>query len=146
MEKQTSERLLARAFERAAELPSFIAGDLLLYASLNGMPATGVSSFLNCTQSGFYRLGLCKKPDPLSPLFRFQVEKIASYAGADAQRLGRLLRETDSTRAMQATNPAQLTSPAAGFLMAARDKETPPNAADRPRKRSAKTKRKKKKQ
>jgi hypothetical protein len=142
VEKQTSERLLARAFDKAAERPFFIAGDLLLYGSLNGMPATGVSSFLNCTQSGLYRIGLCKKPDPLSPLFRSQVEKIAAYASADAQRLGRLLREIDSTRAMQAIN--QLTSPTAGFLMAARDKEAPPNAADRPKKRSAKKKKKKK--
>jgi hypothetical protein len=141
VEKPTSERLLTRAFEKAAEIPLFIAGDLLLYGSLNGIPAREVSSFLNCTQTGFYRLGLCKKPDPLSPSFRSQVEKIALYAGADAQRLGCLLRETDSTRAMQAIHPSQVSAPAgAGFLMAARDKDVSSNAAERPKKRFAKKK------
>jgi hypothetical protein len=144
VEKPTSDQLLARAFEKAAERPLFIAGDLLLYGSLNGMAATSVSSYLNCTLNGFYRLGLCKKPDSLSPSFRSQVEKIAFYVGAHPQRLGSLLREADSVRAMQAVNPSQLSSPVAGFLMAARDKEAPANAADKPKKPSAKRKKAKK--
>lgn len=144
MEKQTSDDLLERAFEKATELPIFIAGDLRLYGSLNEIPEGKISSFLNCTQRDFYNLGLCKRPDPLSPLFRSQVEKIASYAGVDAQRLAHLLRETDSAKAMQVLQspPNSVHSP--GYLMAARDKEDLSNRASQSKRRSKKRKTKKK--
>ncbi|MGA2233961.1 MAG: hypothetical protein ABSG23_00580 [Terriglobales bacterium] len=144
MEKQTSERLLERAFEKATELPVFIAGDLRLYGSLNGIPEGKISSFLDCTQKDFYKLGLCKRPDPLSPLFRSQVEKIASYTGVDAQRLAHLLRETDSAKAMQTFQAPQMSTRSAGYLVAARDKEDVSDRAGRSKRRSAKKKTKKK--
>jgi len=143
VEKQTDERLLARAFEKAAEYSLFIAADLRLYRSFNGMPNEKLASFLNCTTIGLYKLGLCKRPDPLSPSFRSQVEEIASYSGVNGQRLAQLLRETDTTKAMWtlSKNPTGTRSPA--YLMAARDKEDSSQNAGRFRRRSKKSKKKK---
>jgi len=142
VEKQTDERLLARAFKKAAELSLFVAADLRLYASLNGIPNEKLSSFLKCTTIELYKLGLCRRPDPLSPSFRSQVDKIASYSGVNGQRLAQVLRETDTAKTMWTFGNAPLGARSAGYLMAARDKEDS-SETGRSKRRSKKKKPKK---
>ena len=143
MEKQTDERLLARAFEKAAELSLFVAADLRLYATLNGIPNEKLSSSLKCTTIDLYKLGLCRRPDPLSPSFKSQVEKIASYSGVNGQRLAQVLRETDTAKTMWTLGNAPPGARSAGYLMAARDKEDSAESVGRSKPRSKKKKPKK---
>lgn len=125
MQKTSEQELIQRAFDRASELDFFVARDLMLYRKLNGIDRDALSRLLGCTAEGLHKLGLCRRPDSTSPLFRTQVDVVARHAGADARRLASLLRETEVAKAMESLSDSQQSATASGSLMAARDKIQP---------------------
>jgi hypothetical protein len=123
MQKEAARALIERAFNRATELDFFIARDLLFYRSLNGMGEEALSVLLRCTPESLHKLGLCRRPDVGSPVFRSQVQKIANFAGVDPVRLAALLRETETAKTMGAFSQSPGNLRTVGSLMAARDRE-----------------------
>lgn len=122
MENANDRELIRRAFNRATKLDFFVARDLILYCSLNGIDEDGLCRLLMGTREALYRLGLCKRPDSSSSVFRDQVESVAHHAGVDPGRLAALLRETEAAKAMDEFSEIQAGVPAIGSLMAARDR------------------------
>jgi hypothetical protein len=125
VQKTNEQELIQRAFDRASDLDFFVARDLILYRKLNGIDRNGLARLLGCTAEGLHKLGLCRRPDSTSPLFRTQVDVVARHAGVDAVRLASLLRETEVAKAMESLSGSQRSATASGSLMAARDRAQP---------------------
>jgi hypothetical protein len=144
VQRTSEQELIELAFDRASELDFFVARDLMLYRKLNGIDRNALSRLLGCTAEGLHKLGLCRRPDSTSPLFRSQVDAVARHAGVDAVRLGSLLRETEVARAMESLSDSQRSATASGSLMAARDRTQPTRTRELRNSKHQKANRKKK--
>lgn len=109
-----SDLLLARAALEAEHNAFFIASALATYRSLSEIDNTSLAAFLGCTGTALYRLALCRRPEGEGAAYREEVQRIAQYAGCNAERLATMLRAASASDAMRAA--------AAGSLLAARDR------------------------
>lgn len=135
MSKRPSSKVVRRALKRAAADPFFLGSALEAYRSLNGLDDTALADYLGCSTGDTIRLAFCRRPVTDAMTFRREVEQIAAYASARAERLGQLLREVESIDALQAAERGIRSGQ--GFLMAARDRlgEEKPPAKDAGKKR-----------
>jgi hypothetical protein len=112
--KPSLDRLAALARER----PTLLASLFVAYREQEGLDEDGLAAFLGCAPEMLPRLALCRRPRQ-APHFREDVERIASYAHANAIQLARLVRAGESWEAAHQARGAS--SP---MLLAARDHET----------------------
>lgn len=99
-----------------------MASALSLYQTLTAIGTKPLADFLGCSPRNLPMLSLCRRPDPASSNFRPDVEKIATYVGANPRALVRLIREVEAHEALvKAEHPTETTVDS-GMLMAARDR------------------------
>lgn len=121
-------RVLRVAAERAGNDPFFMGFELRAYKEIFGLDDKELASFLQCTSESLARLSLCRRPDMTSALFRDEIEQIAAYCSANAERLTELVRQAGSVRSFRGM-PTHIPMPVpTGMMAAARDR--------RPRKRA----------
>ncbi|MFN8557421.1 MAG: hypothetical protein U0531_08745 [Dehalococcoidia bacterium] len=121
------ERLHRMAARRAEADDFFVGAALAAYRDLEELDDDGLMRALGCDRAGLTRLALCRRPDPASPRFMADVERIAAHAGALPIALVRLLRAVEAHAALSG-------GARTGFLAAARDREdeAPEPPADAP--------------
>src|SRR5215831_18010124 len=122
MDKGLSSDILQRAAQRASERPFFLANALVAYQTLYQCGEAELVEFLGCTRAALPKLALCRLPNTMASGFRTEVERIASYSGANSTRLAQLLREVESTAALHGARRSQAATTGQGTLMAARDR------------------------
>ncbi len=105
----------------AAEARFFLASALKAYSSFNELDDAALAAHLGCSLQDLPRLALCRRPAPEPTVFRKEVEQIAAYASAKAERLAQLLREVETLEALQMAEKS-VTASGPGLLMAARDR------------------------
>lgn len=117
----TEGRLLRHAASRASRDPFFLAGDLEAFRIRRNMEDRDLARFLNCRSEVLPKLGLCRRPDPDSPTFSSDVDRVADAFRVQADRLVQLIRERDALDAIGRGPSAVKQVAAEGLLMAARD-------------------------
>ena len=81
-----------------------------------------LAQFLGCSPMVLPKLSLCRQPNPESPRFRSDAERIAAAFDIQSIRLVQLIREVDSIKAL--TQTKQLNQETReGLLAVARDDE-----------------------
>lgn len=125
MNRRNERDILRWTARRAEGRASFLAADLAKYRGIHGSSEEEVANSLAISVESLPALALCKRPDPAKSNFRLEVERIASFVGADAVRLASLVREVEAVEALRRAGRDRTTGANAGFLAAARDlKET----------------------
>ena len=126
MSDPTSKDLLNWASRRAESRPFFLAGYLKMFRELEGLDDQGLAEYLGCDVSALTTISLCAVPNASSSSFRRDVEQVASYVGARAEKLAQILREVESSVAIQSVPlPPTLARSGQAYMLAARDKPKP---------------------
>ena len=112
-----SERLVALA-RRVRNDPFFLAHVLHEYARSEDLDENALTAMLACPVAMLVPLSLCRRPRPEPPLFRQDIELIATRFGVRAEVLASIVRHVDALTAMRRDVAVER-----GFLMAARDDE-----------------------
>lgn len=120
MEGDNSSSLLRYAASRAASNRFFLAGCLAEFSRLHGAGEDELARFLSCSRNALPRLALCRRPDPESPRFRTDVERIAAACDVQAIRLAQLIREVETMKALAEAGQMRQNTPE-GLLAVARD-------------------------
>jgi hypothetical protein len=115
---------LKRLAEHIAEDPFFLAPVLRSCAESEGLDEAALAARLACSAETLTLLKLCRNPSPQPPQFWQDIQQIAEHFGVDAERLAEVVRLGQNICRLQETRDAVPRE--AGFLMAARDGETPP--------------------
>ena len=123
MNSETTDEILRRAAWRASQNPFFLAGNIEVFRTRRNMQESDLARFLSCGPEILPRLGLCRRPDPDSPTFRSDVNRVADAFGLHASRLVQLIRETDALDVLGNVAPVDDREVEQGLLIAARDKE-----------------------
>ena len=114
--------VLAWTADHAGADPFFMAHALRAYREMFDLDEEGLAKFLHCSSEALVRMALCRQPEMTSTTFRADVEQIAAYCGADAQRVAELVRQTDAVRSLRGVPaPVPMSTPA-GMMVAARDR------------------------
>lgn len=113
--------VLRRAAASAADDPFFLGAALAIYQAGEGLSAKLLAQRLGCPPADLQRLVLCRRPDSSDAGFADDVRRIADWAGVDADSLVNIVRYAESVWALR--EKWQLTSPASGALLAARDRQ-----------------------
>lgn len=121
MAKSSEDAVLLWAARRAERRTSFLASTLAAYRSMHDVEEEQLARFLACPVKSLPTLALCKRPDPNASDFRKDVERIASFVGADGVQLGKLLREVETVEALRGAAESSGQTGDAGMLAAARD-------------------------
>jgi hypothetical protein len=121
LEKSTD--LLRYAARRASQYPFFLAADMDHFRSHLGMEETDLARFLGCLPDFLPKLALCRRPDPDSPQFRSDIQRIAGAFGLQTDRLVQLIREVDVLESLGKAAHTIEEAEARGLLLAARDLE-----------------------
>lgn len=116
---------LVRAGTLAERNSFFLGHALAAVAKARALDRIEMQEFLNCSDSQFARLQLCKLPTSSSRHFKEEIQEIASFVGLESGQLARLVREYEATQAIVDSLNAQQQSVT---LIAARDRdvEEPP--------------------
>ncbi len=120
MESNSNSSLLQYAARRAAQDRFFFSEYLIEFRNVRGMAEDQLVQFLGCSPGVLSKLALCRRPDPESPKFRSDVERIAAVFNIRPGPLVRLIREVDTMKALAKASPAKQEVPE-GLLAAARD-------------------------
>jgi len=120
-----SERLVALA-RRVRNDPFFLASVLHEYARSEGLEEADLAAMLACPVEMLATLSLCRRPRPEPPLFRHDVELIATRFGVRAEVLASIVRHVDALTSMRRDAAVER-----GFLMAARDDDEPAESEER---------------
>ena len=129
----TKSELIRRAAERASRDDFFIGSILNQYMAIHCLDRTKMARELSCSGAQLSKLALCRVPHHESKSFRAEVESISNYTGISPLHLGKLIREVQSTRALETTQ--KTTHHNTGLLLAARDRfDDPQNDPKRRRK------------
>jgi hypothetical protein len=118
-----SEDLKALA-ARAEDEPFFLAALLAAYAHSEGLDDAGLAAALGCPVGELNMVRLCRAPRPGFAEFREDVVRIADRFGLDPLRLAEAVKRGRVVTALRSAEAAT-----EGFLMAARDREDPPERA-----------------
>jgi hypothetical protein len=122
MESNETTFLLQHAAKKVAQNRFFLAGYLNEFKIIRGITEEELAQFLGCSPGLLPKLALCRRPDPVSPRFRADVERIAVAFDIRPEHLARLMREVDALTALKDTRPKKQEVPD-GLLAAARDDE-----------------------
>ncbi len=107
---------------RRARNDAFFLGKALAdYESMNGMDEGQLAEKLQCTPEAFARLALCRRPDDQAAKFPEEVQRIATFASCNAERLVQLLREVAAVASLRKEG-SEVSSQ--DLLMAARDRRS----------------------
>lgn len=82
--------------KRASNRTALLASALAEFAVRQEVSPESLADFLGCTPDRLAKLALCRRPDPNSPNFTSDIEKIASHCGADPVQLRLLLEASNS--------------------------------------------------
>lgn len=110
--------LTRKAVSRAERDPLFVGFALSAWRKKEGLTVQQASEALGVSPDGLDKLALCLMPDHGSQSFPVSVDRIASHAGCDPDRLLSILRDFGVTRVF-----AEKYANTANMLMAARDKK-----------------------
>ena len=130
MNRNRSSEFLRHAARRASQHSFFLAADLEQFRVRQGMEEGQLARFLGCAPEVLPRLALCRRPDPQSPSFRSDIQRIASALGLQQDRLAQLVRQTDVLKTLGRAGPDADQEAASGLLMAARDAEIDRSAGE----------------
>jgi hypothetical protein len=122
MESNETAPLLRYAAKRIAHNRFFLARYLNEFRASRGITEGELARFLGCSPVLLPKLALCRRPDPDSPGFRADVERIAAAFDMPPGHLVRLIREVDALEALKDTGTKKQGVPD-GLLAAARDDE-----------------------
>jgi transcriptional regulator with XRE-family HTH domain len=114
--------LLQYAAKRAVRSRFFLAESLKEFRINRGMTEDDLGAFLGCSPVLLTKLALCRRPDPESPKFRNDIERIATAFNMQPIRLVQVIREVDSLKALTEAKPINEEAPE-GLLAVARDIE-----------------------
>ena len=120
MESKSNLFLLQHAARRAVHDCFFFSESLVEFRNVRGMAEDQLAEFLGCSPSVLLKLALCRRPDPESPKFRSDMERIASVFKIRPERLVQLVREVDTMKALTKVSQAKQGVPE-GLLATARD-------------------------
>jgi len=120
MESKSNSFLLQHAARRAAHDCFFFSESLVEFRNIRGMAEDQLVQFLGCSPGVLSKLALCRRPDPESPKFRSDVERIAAVFNMQPGSLVQLIREVDTMKALAKASPAKQEVPE-GLLAVARD-------------------------
>ncbi len=124
-------------FARRASTDAFFLGRALAeYQASHGIDDRRLAKMLQCTIQALGRLALCRRPDDQAARFREEVQRIATFASCNAERLVQLLREVAAVASLREEGSEASSQ---GLLMAARDRRScgkPPERAPADKKRS----------
>ena len=130
MESNRISSLLRYAAKRVAQNTFFLAEYLTEFRIVRSMTEDELSRFLGCSPRILSKLALCRRPDPESPRFRSDVERIALAFDMQPGRLVQLIREVDALKALAKARPMKQVAPE-GLLAVARDvKDNEPDHGD----------------
>ncbi len=113
-----SRGLIRRAVSRTERDSMFVGCAISWWREKEGLTADEALKALGATSEGYERLVLCLMPEQGPSSFPASVDRIASYAGCDPDRLLSILRDFGVARVF-----AERYSASSTMLMAARDKE-----------------------
>jgi predicted alpha/beta hydrolase family esterase len=113
---------LQYAARKAAQNQFFLAKHFTEFRFIHGMTDDDLAQFLGCSTKVLPKLSLCRQPNPESPRFRSDVERIAATFNVQAVRLVQLIREVDSIKALIDAKKLHQERPE-GLLAVARDNE-----------------------
>jgi hypothetical protein len=122
MESNKSSPLLRYAAKKAAQDRFFFSKYLMEFRIAHGMAEDELAQFLGCSPGILPKLSLCRRPDPETPRFRSDVERIAIAFDIQPRRLAQLIREVDTLKALAKASPMRQEVPE-GLLATARDAE-----------------------
>jgi hypothetical protein len=108
-------RELAR---RASTDPFFLGKAFADYQAMQGIDDRKLAKILQCTVEAVARLALCRRPDDEAAKFRHEVQRIATFASCNAERLVQLLREVAAVASLREAGSEPCSR---GLLVAARD-------------------------
>lgn len=120
MESNSNSSLLQYAARRAAQDHFFFSEYLIEFRNVRGMAEDQLVQFLGCSPGVLSKLALCRHPDPESPKFRSDVERIAAVFNMQPGPLVQLIREVDTMKVLAKLSLAKQEVPE-GLLAAARD-------------------------
>ncbi len=110
--------LTRKAVSRTERDPLFVGFALSAWMKKEGLTVQRAAEVLEVSPDGLDKLALCLMPDHGLQSFPVSVDRIASHAGCDPDRLLTVLRDFGVTRVF-----AEKYANAANMLMAARDKK-----------------------
>jgi hypothetical protein len=122
MDSNESSHLLRYAAKKVAQNRFFLAEYLNEFSIIRGITEDELVQFLGCSSGLLPKLALCRRPDPDSPRFRSDVERIAAAFDIQPERLVRLIREVDTLKALANARTKRQEVPD-GLLAVARDDE-----------------------
>lgn len=117
----TKENLIRHIAARASQDSFFLAGALGKYCSRRNVNEAKLASYLCCRSEDIPRIGLCRRPNPNSATFRFDVDRIARSFNLCADRLVIVIRESDVLDSINTVSPTTEVRTTNGLLIAARD-------------------------
>lgn len=111
-----------RWLARRATTDAFFLGKALAeYKAMHGIDDRELAKMLRCTIEAVVRLTLCRRPDDQAAKFREEVQRIATFATCDAERLVQLLREVAAISSLREEGSKASSQV---LLMAARDRRS----------------------
>jgi hypothetical protein len=119
---------MTRAARRMEGDVFYMASALAAYRAIEGLDDESLAARLSCDVDDLPSLALCRRPDPTSPRFQAEVQRIADYAGVQPLALVRLLRAVNTGNALRGQRTSLPDN--RGLLAAARDHEEPEPQAD----------------
>lgn len=109
-------------FARRASTDAFFLGRALAeHQAMHGIDDRKLAKMLQCTVQALARLALCRRPDDQAAKFREEVQRIATFASCNAERLVQLLREVAAVASLREEGSEASSQ---GLLMAARDRRS----------------------
>lgn len=106
---------------RASSDAFFMGSALAEYQAIHSIDDRRLANILRCSTQALARLALCRRPDDQATRFREEVQRIATFASCNADRLAQLLREVAVVASFR-EGPGECASQ--GLLMAARDRRS----------------------
>jgi len=135
---ESGDRGLGWLARRASTDAFFLGNAFAEYQAMHGIDDRTLAKMLGCTIQAVARLALCRRPDDQAAKFREEVQRIATFASCNAERLVQLLREVAAVGSLREEGREASSQ---GLLMAARDRRRlgkPPERAPAEKKRRSK--------
>lgn len=111
-------KLLEHAAKYAEKDKEFMAYYLQRFSEVENMSLEKVATSLNCSNEGYFKLGLCRAPDPNENLID-GLNEIADYIHVSTLELVKIVRRVNVMDKLTARENSD------SLLMAARDKDAP---------------------
>ncbi len=97
------EQLLAFAAQKVAAREEYMAYSLTQYQQQESLTENELADLIGCSSEAYYRLALCRAPDPQVPDFEQRVQRIASYVDASPVSLAQVIQHVAITQVVPET-------------------------------------------